>query len=112
ELSEPLRDFVSDFKTHGKSALETVREKSPEKYLELSTKLLPLVAQLNPGASGLSDAQSQNDIAFRLMRQMGVDEYDISESMLGDVSEANDKFVARLRTIAASGLAQTSDEMH
>src|SRR5262245_13351876 len=110
ELSEPLRDFVSDFKAHGKSALEQVRERSPEKYLELSTKLLPLVAALNPGASGFSDCQSQNDIAFRLLRSMGVSEFDISEQMVQDAIEANDTFVATLRNIAA--LAQTSDEMH
>jgi len=110
ELSEPLRDFVSDFKLHGKSALEQVRERSPEKYLELSTKLLPLVAALNPGASNFSDAQSQSEIAFRLLRSMGVSEFDISEQMVQDAIEANDTFVATLKNIAA--LAQTSDEMH
>src|SRR5262249_3026387 len=111
EWGEQVRDLVADFKTHGKSALETVRERSPEKYLELSTKLLPLVAALNPGASGYSDAQSQSEIAFRLLRQMGVSEFDINEQMLQDAVEANDKFVATLRNIAA--LARTSqDEMH
>src|SRR5262249_27319133 len=110
ELSEPLRDFVADFRTHGKSALETVRERSPEKYLELSTKLLPLVAALNPGASGFSDCQSQNEIAFRLLRSMGVSEFDISETIVAEAIEANDKFVATLKNIAA--LAQTPDEMH
>src|SRR5262245_1830630 len=111
ELSEPLRDFVSDFKLHGKSALETVRERSPEKYLELSTKLLPLVAALNPGASGFSDCQSQNEIAVRLLRSMGVSEFDISEQMVADAVQANEKFVATLKNIAA--LAQVSeDEIH
>src|SRR5262245_29760939 len=111
ELSEPLRDFVADFKTHGKSALETVRERSPEKYLELSTKLLPLVAALNPGASGFSDCQSQNEIAVRLLRSMGIAEYAISEAMVADAIEANDIFVERLKAIAACAQAST-DEVH
>jgi len=49
QLSVPLRDFVNDFKTHGADVLQKVRKDNPEKYLELSTKLLPLVATLNPG---------------------------------------------------------------
>ena len=36
QLSEPLKDFVNDFKEHGKSVLEQVRSRNPEKYLELS----------------------------------------------------------------------------
>src|SRR5262245_40232481 len=111
ELSEPLRDFVSDFKLHGKSALEQVRERSPEKYLELSTKLLPLVAAINPGASGFSDAQSQSEIAFRVLRAMGVGETDISEAMVADAIEANDTFVERLKAIAACAQASEA-EMH
>jgi hypothetical protein len=44
QLSVPLRDFVKDFKAHGAEALQQVRERNPEKYLELSAKLAGLVA--------------------------------------------------------------------
>jgi hypothetical protein len=53
QLSKPLRDFVSDFKTHGANVLERVRQENPEKYLELSTKLVSLIATLKPEADGL-----------------------------------------------------------
>ena len=48
QLSGPLKDFVNDFKEHGKTVLEKVREENPEKYLELSTKLAGLVVTLKP----------------------------------------------------------------
>src|SRR5262245_62196002 len=99
ELSEPLRDFVADFKTHGKSALETVRERSPEKYLELSTKLLPLVAALNPGADDYSDCKDLRSLAIKLLKNVGVDEFTMSEDMIQEALDANNVFIDRLQQI-------------
>jgi hypothetical protein len=59
ELSQPLRDFVKDFQTHGKNVLEKVRLESPSKYLELSTKLASLVAMLKPEPNGFKQAKSK-----------------------------------------------------
>jgi hypothetical protein len=56
QLGMPLRDFVADFKLHGKSALEQVRLESPSKYLELASKLAALVATLKPPQSAFHDA--------------------------------------------------------
>ena len=53
QLSGPLRDFVTDFKANGANVLQQVRERNPEKYLELSTKLAGLVATLKPDPDGL-----------------------------------------------------------
>src|SRR5215467_14049711 len=71
ELNAPLRDFVADFKAHGKGVLESVRERSPEKYLELSTKLLPLVAALNPGANDFADAKDKQSIGIAILKSVG-----------------------------------------
>src|SRR5262245_34667043 len=101
QLSEPLRDFVNDFRAHGKSALEQVREKSPEKYLELSTKLLPLVAALNPGVNDFADAKDMRGIGIALLKSVGCAEFDMDETMIADALEANDTFIERLQGIRA-----------
>src|SRR5262245_47032569 len=99
ELNEPLRDFVADFKEHGSDALHKVREKSPEKYLELASKLLPLVAALNPAANEVSQAKSKQDIGLALLKSVGVDEFIITEEMVQDAIAANDTFVDQLEAI-------------
>jgi hypothetical protein len=97
ELNEPLRDFVADFKLHGKSALEQVRERSPEKYLELSTKLLPLVAALNPGTSDFADCRSVNDIGVKLLQSVGFSEPD--DASIEAAIKLNDQFIDNLLAI-------------
>lgn len=96
-----MRDFVQDFKAHGKSALETVRQRSPEKYLELSTKLLPLVAALNPGASDFSDCDSMQEIGIKLLKSVGCAEIDMDEAMIAEAIAANDAFIDGLQRIKA-----------
>jgi hypothetical protein len=102
ELNEPLRDFVADFKLHGKSALEQVRERSPEKYLELSTKLLPLVAALNPGVDDFSDCKDMQDVAVRLLRSIGLSDFEMTPDMLEDAKKLNDRFIDDLQAIRAA----------
>jgi hypothetical protein len=102
QLSGPLRDFVQDFKTHGKSVLEKVRERSPEKYLELSTKLAGLVAALKPKQNELEQANSNEDIAISLLKSVGCDESKITEDMILKAWELNNEFVGSLESIAAA----------
>src|SRR5262245_17849295 len=106
QLSEPLRDFVNDFRQHGKNALEQVREKSPEKYLELSTKLLPLVAALNPGVNDFSDAKDMRGIGIALLKSVGCAEIDMDDGMITDALNANDAFIERLQAIRANAEGQ------
>ena len=102
QLSEPLRDFVNDFKAHGKSALEAVRERSPEKYLELATKLLPLVAALDLGADDFADCRTARDLGIALLKSVKVDEYEITEDMIAEALKYNDIFIDRLQAIKAA----------
>jgi hypothetical protein len=63
QLSKPLRDFGADFQEHGADAMRKVREDNPTKYLELATKLLPLIVALNPGVeNAYSDCQNMADV--------------------------------------------------
>ena len=71
QLGVPLRDFVADFKLHGKRALEQVRLESPSKYLELASKLAALVAALKPPQSAFHDANSMQDIGRKLLESVG-----------------------------------------
>src|SRR5262245_32565138 len=106
QLSAPLRDFVNDFKTHGASVLQKVREDNPEKYLELSTKLLPLVAALNPGVNDFSDAKDMRGIGIALLKSVGCAEIDMDDGMITDALNANDAFIERLQAIRANAEGQ------
>jgi len=108
QLSEPLRDFVQDFKTHGKSVLEKVRQNNPEKYLELSTKLLPLVAALNPGADDFAGCRTPRDLGIALLKSVKIDEFEITEDMIAEALKCNDNFIDALQAIrsAAEGAMQ------
>jgi len=106
QLSEPLRDFVADFKAHGKTVLEQVRQNNPEKYLELSTKLLPLVAALNPGADDFADCRTPRDLGIALLKSVRVDEYEITEDMIAEALKCNDNFINALQAIRAAAEGQ------
>jgi hypothetical protein len=80
--------------------MKKVREDNPTKYLELTTKLLPLIVALNPGVEhAFSDCQSMADIGTRLLRSIGVDEEAITGDMIDRALRANDEFVATLESI-------------
>jgi hypothetical protein len=100
QLSKPLRDFVDDITANGADALRAVRERDPAKYLELSTKLLPLIVALNPQpVHEFSDCQSMADIGARLLRGIGVEEDAITEPMVEAAISANDRFIEQLEAI-------------
>jgi len=101
QLSAPLRDFVNDFKTHGADVLQKVREDNPEKYLELSTKLLPLVAALNPGMDDFSDCNDMRSIGIKLLKSVGCDEFEMTEAMIQEALQHNNQFIERLQAIRA-----------
>lgn len=101
QLSAPLRSFVTDFKTHGANTLELVRERNPEKYVELSTKLIALIATLKPEPSGFHTTRSMADIGRELLKSVGCNEEAMSDGVVEEVIEANDIFIAKLEAIRA-----------
>jgi hypothetical protein len=103
ELSKPLRDFVADFKQHGKSALEQVRERSPEKYLELSTKLLPLVMAFNPTASDFA-SKTPEETGAALLKTVGLEEDLMTPALIQEAIKVRDEFLDALQAIAAREL--------
>ena len=110
QLSGPLKDFVNDFKEHGRTVLEKVREENPEKYLELSTKLAGLVVTLKPSQEGFHDAKSMEEIGLRLLKAVGMEEEDITPEMIEAAIAANNTFHARLEEIRNDGMMRAAGE--
>lgn len=99
QLSVPLRDFVKDFKAHGAEALQQVRERNPEKYLELSAKLAGLVATLKPEAHPLATARDRQELAAELLKTVGLVEDQMTPAMIEQAMAANYELVNRLEAI-------------
>jgi hypothetical protein len=102
QLSKPLRDFVADFETHGADTIKHVRERSPEKYIELSTKLIGLIAALKTAPDdgpSFDKCNSMKEIGERLLQSIGFaspDDVSIQEALT-----ENEKFIAGLQAIRA-----------
>ena len=99
QLSAPLRDFVKDFQTHGASVFEQVRERSPEKYIELSTRLVGLIATLKLEPDGFAECKSMQDIGMKLLQSVGCDEALVTDDMIEQAIRENDAFIERLQAI-------------
>jgi hypothetical protein len=102
-----LTAFESDFAANGVAVIEKLRERHPDKYAEIATKLI--VAAEPPKSLGdFSDCKTMEDVSKQLLQQVGVSEAEISEWMVQEATEANRVLVERLEQIAALGAsAQT-----
>jgi hypothetical protein len=101
QLSAPLRAFVTDFKTHGATTLEDLRQRNPDKYIEQSIKLIALIATLETEPSGFHNTKSMQDIGRELLKSVGCNEEAMSDGVVEEVIEANDVFIAKLEAIRA-----------
>ena len=110
QLGGPLKDFVNDFKEHGKTVLEQVRQENPAKYLEMASKLAALVVTLKPAQEGFHDAKTMEEIGLRLLKGIGMEEEDITEAMIAEAIGANEHFVARLEEIRNAGMMRAAGE--
>jgi hypothetical protein len=56
-----LEAFEADFRAHGISVLEQLREKSPEKYAEIASRL---IAASEPKPDGFENAKTMQEIVL------------------------------------------------
>jgi hypothetical protein len=91
-----MKAFESDFETHGVEVIEQLRQKSPEKYAEIAAKL---IAASEPKADGFDDCNDMESIGRKLLRQVGVPEYDATAEMVQEALAAQDIFIAKLQAI-------------
>jgi hypothetical protein len=93
----------ADFEIHGTATIEKLRERSPEKYAELVLKYV-VKSEEELGPTDFSDCQSMEDIACKLLQQIGLSEFQMTERMLAKAVEAHDRLVAELQEIAKDAL--------
>jgi hypothetical protein len=101
ELSRLLRNFVADFKTNSAASLEELRARDPGKYLELSVKLIAFIATLKTEPNEFERAKSMQDIGRSLLKSVGCPEDFMSDAVVEETIQANDKFIATLQAIRA-----------
>jgi hypothetical protein len=90
-----LEAFQADFEAHGVAAIEALRQKSPEKYAEIGSRL---IAATEPASvTDFSVCNSMQDIGRKLLQSVGVNEP--TDEMVEQAIAANDAFIARLEEI-------------
>jgi hypothetical protein len=95
-----LQAFESDFAVHGLDTIIRLREKWPERYAELGAKLITQAEQ-PPDPTDFSTAKTQEEIARRLLAQVGISEDQLTPDMLERAAVANNEFVDKLLVIAS-----------
>ena len=98
KLSESfLRAFVSDFEDNGVAAIEKLRERSPEKYCQISAQL---IAANEPNNDiDFKSSRSMEEIGLKLLKSVGVPNEAITDALVQEAIEANNAFIARLEAI-------------
>ena len=92
-----LETFERDFAAHGVGVIEKLRERSPEKYVELAGKL---VMTTEPPGDGFDSAQSMEEIGRKLLQSVGLPEDAATDEQIARAVELNDQFVADLTQVA------------
>src|SRR5262245_66453830 len=90
-----LEAYQADFAVNGKSVIEELRTKSPEKYVEIAARL---IAATEPRADdGYENCQSQEEIGRKVLENIGL--RDTDESSVEKAVKAHDVFIEQLRAI-------------
>src|SRR2546430_5329201 len=82
-----LKAFQSDFETYGVETIEKLRAESPSKYAEIAAKL---VTAIEPKSEEPKDRRSA---AIRLLKEVGANEYEITEDMIEQAIKRNEEFI-------------------
>jgi hypothetical protein len=97
-----MKAFEADFQTYGAEVIEQLREKHPDRYVEVAARL---IATLEPKSDSWDDCQSWEDMGNKLLRSAGVEDPDrITPDMIARALEANNRFVDELAQIAQEAI--------
>jgi hypothetical protein len=94
--ADVIAAFQADFKQHGAATVERMREKHPERYLDIAAKLI-VAAEQPKDPKDFSDTESLRDIGIKLLEQIGL--HEPTEDQIAAAVEENNIFVARLEAI-------------
>jgi hypothetical protein len=95
--------FEADFEAHGVSVIQQLRQKSPEKYAEIASRL---IAATEPAGDDFRQCRSMEEISIALLKKVGCNEFEITDDMLKQALEANDRFIDRLQAICRAAQGQ------
>jgi hypothetical protein len=103
KLSENvLRAIEADFAENGVAAVELLRQKSPEKYCEIATRL---IAATEPKSdNGFGSANSMQELGTRLLASVGLNPDAATPEMAELAVAAQEDFVAVLTRIAQEAM--------
>ena len=98
KLSENvLRAIEADFAENGVAAVELLRQKSPEKYCEIATRL---IAATEPKSdNGFGSANSMEELGIRLLVSVGLNPDAATPEMIEAAVAAQEDFKAQLEAI-------------
>ena len=95
-------DFVAalqtDWDEHKKEIIEALRTRAPTKYAEIISRLA--ISDPLPAADDFSQCKTMQDIGRGLLKQIGLSEEAITDSMIEQAIAANDALIERLERIA------------
>ena len=91
-----LEAFERDFAENGITVIQSLRSRSPEKYCEISARL---IAATEPPQNGFDNAQSLQELGVRLLESVGCPRDAITEAMAEAAVAAQDDFTMALTKI-------------
>lgn len=99
-----LAALEADFAENGVAVISQLRQKSPEKYAEIASRLIA-AAEPPTSLEDYSRCQSVEDVGRQLLMQMGADESLITPAMVARAVRANERLVGELSAIIADASA-------
>jgi hypothetical protein len=107
QLSENfLSALQSDFAANGAEVIQQLRLKSPEKYAEIAARL---IAATEPSVTKAPVFNSTADIGRHILMEAGASEYDITDDMIAQACEAQERLCDTLTAIIASAAYETEE---
>jgi hypothetical protein len=91
-----MRALEADFAENGVEAIKALREKSPEKYCEISARLIA-TAEAKP--DGFGNCSTMEQIGRKLLQSVGGDDVELTDEQIAQAVAANDAFIAKLEAI-------------
>jgi hypothetical protein len=92
-----LEALEADFRLYGAGVIESMRASDPTRYAELMGKVIMTVEP--PSQDSWDQTKSVQDIARKLLREVGTDEDWMTDAVVEQAVKANDEFIARLEEI-------------
>jgi hypothetical protein len=98
-----LRAIADDFAANGVAAIEKLRERSPEKYCEISARLIAAI-EPKPDGAGIETANSAREIAERCLQAVGCTEP--TEEQIQAAIRQSDLYIAQLELIKSKAMGE------